>query len=112
MDKFRKQVPDIAIGARMKKGHDKRTESVLPKFAQLKGLPTPARVTGAGSSGLGLFRQVVTPVEGGYTLTTDDVVASKKVVPWITTGLMQSQQGTGGFQGRRDVVSHTQNRLY
>jgi hypothetical protein len=106
IDKFRRQVPDIVIGARMNRCHDRKTESVLPKFAQLKGLPTPARITGAGSSGLGPFRQVVTPVVGGYTFTAEEIVASKRAMTWATSPLLQSQQGTGGFQSRRDVVSH------
>lgn len=103
IDKMRKQVPEIyGLG---KKSHDRETESILPKLQDMKDLAT-CEGTGAGTHGLGPFRQVITPVTGGYTLSSDEIIASKKIVPWITSPRLSSQAGTGGFQKTRDVVSH------
>uniref|UniRef100_A0A915JQH2 Uncharacterized protein n=1 Tax=Romanomermis culicivorax TaxID=13658 RepID=A0A915JQH2_ROMCU len=105
IDKVRKQVPEI-VGLPKKRGathHSKRTEAIIPKFQVRTGLDN-CRGTGAGVSGLGAFRQVVTPVTGGYTPTQEEVVASKKMQPWATSGALASQTGMGCFQKHRDVV--------
>lgn len=102
IDKIRKQVPEIrGLG---RKSHDRRTESVMPRLQVHTDLETPEG-TGAGTPGLGPRRQVTTPIKGGYRFTDEEIIASKKVVPWISTPRLSSQEGTGGFQKTRDVVS-------
>jgi len=103
IDKMRKVVPEIyGLGRR---AHDPETETILPRLQVKAGLETPEG-TGAGSTGLGPFRQVITPIKGaGYQFTDEEIRASKKIVPWINKPLLSSQQGSGGFQKTRDVVS-------
>lgn len=51
-----------------------------------------------------VFVQVTYSSVGGYETTSEEIVASKKQVPWVNQGLLNSQQGSGGFGKTRDVV--------
>lgn len=83
---------------------DKRTLSELPKMFDPRNSKADARGTGAGIQGLGPFRQVTTLITGGYDLSYDDRVASKRIIPWATRPSLTTQEGTGGFCKIRDVV--------
>ncbi|KRX96890.1 Uncharacterized protein T4B_10982 [Trichinella pseudospiralis] len=102
MDRFRKQV--LAADHKSEMHHDRQTESLLPKWSDRSGLVSPSG-TGAGVSGLGPHRQVITHVVDQCPLSEEMIIDSKKVVPWALSPSLQSQQGSGGFQKRRDVVT-------
>ncbi|XP_003381661.1 hypothetical protein Tsp_07362 [Trichinella spiralis] len=104
MDRFRKQV--LATDDKTEMHHDRQTESLLPRWSDRSGLVSPTG-TGAGVSGLGPHRQVITHVIDQCPLTDEMITDSKKVVPWALSPSLQSQQGSGGFQKRRDVTSVT-----
>ncbi|KRY20457.1 Uncharacterized protein T12_12691 [Trichinella patagoniensis] len=106
MDRFRKQV--LATDHKTEMHHDRQTESLLPRWSDRSGLVSPTG-TGAGVSGLGPHRQVITHVIDQCPLTNEMITDSKKVVPWALSPSLQSQQGTGGFQKRRDVTSINQS---
>uniref|UniRef100_A0A5S6QQZ1 Uncharacterized protein n=1 Tax=Trichuris muris TaxID=70415 RepID=A0A5S6QQZ1_TRIMR len=102
MDHFRSQV--IKLENKDNLSHARQTESMLPRWYDRDGLASPAG-TGAGISGMGHPRQIITPVKDIYPLLEEDIIKSKKVIPWATAPSLQSQQGTGGFQKRRDVTT-------
>ncbi|CDW59365.1 hypothetical protein TTRE_0000769801 [Trichuris trichiura] len=101
MDHFRSQV--IKLDNNDGLAHDRKTESMLPRWYDRGGLVSPAG-TGAGIAGMGHPRQIITPVKDIYPLLEEDIINSKKIIPWATAPSLQSQQGTGGFQKRRDVT--------
>ncbi|VDP11261.1 unnamed protein product [Soboliphyme baturini] len=106
IDHFRKQVPRYLDNGVYPK-HSRKTESILPKLYEYHNVESP-KGTGAGTFGLGPFRQVITPVKDVYPLTQDEISDSNRVTPWTTAPSHASQQGTGGFQKRRDVIMHVQ----
>ncbi|KRZ57280.1 hypothetical protein T02_12181, partial [Trichinella nativa] len=104
MDRFRKQV--LATDHKTEMHHDRQTESLLPRWSDRSGLVSPTG-TGAGVSGLGPHRQVITHVIDQCPLTDEMITDSKKVVPWALSPSLQSQQGTGGFQKRHQSISQS-----
>ncbi|KRY32810.1 hypothetical protein T01_252, partial [Trichinella spiralis] len=104
MDRFRKQV--LATDDKTEMHHDRQTESLLPRWSDRSGLVSPTG-TGAGVSGLGPHRQVITHVIDQCPLTDEMITDSKKVVPWALSPSLQSQQGSGGFQKRHQSISQS-----
>ncbi|KAL1234378.1 Protein unc-87 [Trichinella spiralis] len=68
MDRFRKQV--LATDDKTEMHHDRQTESLLPRWSDRSGLVSPTG-TGAGVSGLGPHRQVITHVIDQCPLTDE-----------------------------------------
>lgn len=104
MDRRRNIVSTVDGGGGSVNKHHPLTECIIPRLFDTQDLDKPTG-TGAGYSGLGAFRQVVTKTEGGYGMTYDEEVACKRWVPFQTAPILQSQQRSGGGYGKkRDVV--------
>lgn len=104
MDRRRNIVSTVeGSGGNLNK-HHQLTEGIIPRLFDTQDLEKPSG-TGAGCTGLGAFRQVITKTEGGYGMTYDEEVACKSWVPYQTAPILHSQaKGGGGFGKTRDVV--------
>jgi hypothetical protein len=104
MDRRRNVVSNIESAGGSLQKHHRLTEGIIPRLFDTQDLEKPSG-TGAGCSGLGAFRQVITKTEGGYGMTYEEEVACKRWVPYQTGASLNSQaQGGGGFSKTRDVV--------